>query len=174
MSYIIKTKEIHLEGSETTFATQFGCIYFHPSRFGNCSRLTPAMRNKWTSGWDGNWFYCRVPTEQKTDFQGQRTYLLSSKMTKLNYLTEVPSSYGPEDANFAAFVEATSLIGGHDVVEEFLASGLWPFGQQFGFQVERKEFPLSKVVVLMPLITTVPLSGNESSWPSLWRASRMS
>jgi hypothetical protein len=62
----------------------------------------------------------------------------------------------------------------NDVVEEFLASGLWPFGQQFGFQVERKEFPLSKVVVLMPLITTVPLSGNESSWPSLWRASRMS
>jgi hypothetical protein len=31
-------------------------------------RLTPATRNKWTSGWDGNWFYCWVPLEQTTDF----------------------------------------------------------------------------------------------------------
>jgi hypothetical protein len=22
----------------------------------------PAVRNKWTSNWDGNWFYCQVPT----------------------------------------------------------------------------------------------------------------
>jgi hypothetical protein len=50
-------------------------------------------------------------------------------MTKLNYLMEVPSSCGPEDANFVAFVEVTSLIGGRDVVEEFLACGLWPFGE---------------------------------------------
>jgi hypothetical protein len=39
------------------------------------------------------------------------------------------------------------------VVEEFLASGLWPLGQQLCFQVERKESPLFKVLVLMPLIT---------------------
>jgi hypothetical protein len=75
-------------------------------------------------------------------------------MTKMNYLMEVPSSCGPEDANVVAFVEATSLIGGCDVVEEFLASGLWPLGQQFGFQVERKESLLSKVLVPMPHITT--------------------
>jgi hypothetical protein len=55
-----------------------------------------------------------------------------------------------KDSNITAFIEATSLVGGCDVVEEFLASGLWPLGQQFGFQVERKESPLSKVLVLMP------------------------
>jgi hypothetical protein len=38
------------------------------------------------------------------------------------------SSCGPEDADFAAFIEATSLIGGHNAVEEFLASSLWPLG----------------------------------------------
>jgi hypothetical protein len=28
-----QNRKIHLEGSETTFAVQFGCISFHPSRF---------------------------------------------------------------------------------------------------------------------------------------------
>jgi hypothetical protein len=45
-----QNKKIHLEGSKTTFAAQFGCITFHLSQFGNRVRLTPAMRNKWTSG----------------------------------------------------------------------------------------------------------------------------
>jgi hypothetical protein len=34
----------------------------------------------------------------------------------------------PEDADFAAFIEATSLISSHNAVEEFLASSLWPLG----------------------------------------------
>jgi hypothetical protein len=73
-------------------------------------------------------------------------------MMKMNYLMEVPSSCGPEDANNMAFLEVTSLIGGHNVVEEFLASDLWPLGQQFGFEVERNESPLSKVQVPMPQV----------------------
>jgi hypothetical protein len=44
-----QNKNIHLAGSNTTFTVQFGCISFHPSCFGNRVRLTPAMRNKWTS-----------------------------------------------------------------------------------------------------------------------------
>jgi hypothetical protein len=109
----------------------------------------PTMRNKWTSGWDGNWFYCQVPSKQKADSLGQKTYSLSSKTTKMYYLMEVPFSCGPKDANVASFIVAASLIGGRNVVKEFLASGLWPLGQQFGFQVERKESPLSKVLVPM-------------------------
>jgi hypothetical protein len=75
-------------------------------------------------------------------------------MTPLNYQTEVSSSCSLEDIDFVAFVEATSLIGGCEVVEEFLAYGLWPLGEQFGFEVDTKESPLSKVVVPMPRITT--------------------
>jgi hypothetical protein len=74
-------------------------------------------------------------------------------MTPLVYEMDVPSC-SPEDADFTAFVEATSLIGSHDAVEEFLASSLGPLGQQFGFEVEMKESPLSRVIVLMPQITT--------------------
>jgi hypothetical protein len=49
-----QNKKIHLEGCDTMLAAQFGCISFHPSRFGNHARLTLATRNKWTSGWDSN------------------------------------------------------------------------------------------------------------------------
>jgi hypothetical protein len=120
-----QNKKFHLKGSDTNFAAQFGYISFHPSWFGNWTRLAPITRNKWTNGWDGNWFYYRVSVEQKADVRGKGSYQLSSTMTRLNYLTEVPSSCDLEDGNFAAFIELTSIIGGHDVVEEFLACGLW-------------------------------------------------
>jgi hypothetical protein len=74
-------------------------------------------------------------------------------MMELNYLMEVPSSCGPEDANFMAFVNVTSLIEGRDAVEQFLTCGLWSLDEQFGFWVETKESPLSKVMVMIHLTT---------------------
>jgi hypothetical protein len=94
------------------------------------------------SGCDGNWFYCRVPMEQKANVRGKGSYPLSSMMTRLNYLTEVPSSCGLEDANLVAFIEVTSIIAGRVAVEEFLSCGLWPLSEQFGFKVEKKSLPV--------------------------------
>jgi hypothetical protein len=34
-------KKVHLQGCKTTLATQFGCISFHPSQFGNQAKLAP-------------------------------------------------------------------------------------------------------------------------------------
>jgi hypothetical protein len=106
-------------------------------------------------GWDGNWFYCRVPLEQTTDVRGKGLYPLSYTMTPLNYVMEVTFDCGPVDIDVAAFTEAASIIGGCDAVEEFLACGMWPLSENFGFKVETKETPLSKVVVLMPQVTPV-------------------
>jgi hypothetical protein len=52
-----KNKKIQFVGSESTLTAPFGCITFHPSRFGSQLRLTLPVRNKWISGQDGNWFY---------------------------------------------------------------------------------------------------------------------
>jgi hypothetical protein len=49
----------------------------------------------------------------------------------------------------------TSTIEGHDTVEEFLACGLLPLSENFGFQVERKESPLSKAMVPMPQVNPI-------------------
>jgi hypothetical protein len=97
---------------------------FHPTHYGNQAKLTPDVRNKWTSGWDGNWFYCKVPSEPIANIRGKGNYLLSSVMTLLNYLTDAPFECDPEDVNVAAFAEATSIIGACDTMEEFLACGM--------------------------------------------------
>jgi hypothetical protein len=72
-----QNNKIQLEWSESTITAQFGCITIHPSRFGSRSRLTPAVKNKWVSGWDDNWLYINVPLEQTTDVHGRGTYPLS-------------------------------------------------------------------------------------------------
>jgi hypothetical protein len=148
-----QNKKIQLEGSESTLTAQFVCITFHPSHFGGVLRLTPAVRNKWTSGCDGNWFYCRVPMEQMTDVRNKGTYLLSCTITPLDYLTEVTFECRLADVNVATFIEAASIIGGHGAVEEFHACGMWPLSKRFGLEVETKETPLLKVVVPMPDVT---------------------
>jgi hypothetical protein len=45
-------------------------------------------------------------------------------MTQLNYLLDAPFECNPEDRNVAAFIEATSIIGGRNNVEEFLSCGM--------------------------------------------------
>jgi hypothetical protein len=52
-------------GRETTLAAQFGWITFHPIHYRG--GLTPIVRDNWTSGWDSNWFYYKVPSEQLAD-----------------------------------------------------------------------------------------------------------
>jgi hypothetical protein len=75
-------------------------------------------------------------------------------VTHLIHETDMSSSCDHENSDFKAFVEATSLIGGCNAVEEFLASHLSPLGRHFSFSVGMKESPLSKITVLMPQIDT--------------------
>jgi hypothetical protein len=96
------------------------------------------------SGLDGNWFYCKVRTEQMADVWGKENYPLSYKMTQLNYLANPPFDYDPKDRNVAAFAEAASIIGGCDAVEEFLACTMWPLSEKLA-----SRNPLLKVVVPM-------------------------
>jgi hypothetical protein len=58
------------------------------------------------------------------DIRDKGNYPLSSTMTQLNYLLDAPFECDPEDRNVAAFIEAASIIGGRDAVEEFLACGM--------------------------------------------------
>jgi hypothetical protein len=82
-------------------------------------------------------------------------------MIHFEYLTDAPFECDPCDANVAAFMEATSIIVGRDVVEEFLACDIWSLSEKCEFEVEMKETPLSKVVVPMPKVT--PNIGKQQS-----------
>jgi hypothetical protein len=76
-------------------------------------------------------------------------------MTLLDYLSDVPFECGLGDVNVAAFTEVTSIIGGRNVVEEFPACGIWSLSERCDLEVETKETPLSKVVVLKSKVTPV-------------------
>jgi hypothetical protein len=74
-------------------------------------------------------------------------------MKGLEYLTDASYACSVDNANVMAFVEAIAIIGGRDVVEEFLACGVWPLSSSWDFSVEMRESPLSKVTVPMPQVT---------------------
>jgi hypothetical protein len=99
--------------------------------------------------------------EQVADVRGKGKYPLRSTMTPLDHLTDATFECSPEDVNVVAFAKVTSIIGGHDVVEEFLACGIWPLSKSYEFEVERKETPLSKVMVPIPKVT--PTIGKQES-----------
>jgi hypothetical protein len=77
------------------------------------------------SGWDNHWFYCRLPSDQLADVWGKGSYPLRSTVTLLDFLIDAPIECSPEDIDVAAFIEATSIIGSRNAVEEFLACGIW-------------------------------------------------
>jgi hypothetical protein len=74
-------------------------------------------------------------------------------MAPLDYLNDVLFECSLEDVDVAAFIKATSIIGGCDAVEEFLACDIWPLSDSCGFEVETKETPLSRFVVRMLKVT---------------------
>jgi hypothetical protein len=155
MSSTIITRRFNSRGLRVPSPLNLAALLFTPATLEFGRGIPPVVRNKWTSGWDGNLFYCRVPLEQTTDVRGKGTYPLGCTMTPLDYAMEVTFECGPGDANVAAFTKATSIIGGRDAVEEFLACELWPLTEKFGFMVETKETLLSKVVVPMPHVTPI-------------------
>jgi hypothetical protein len=61
-------------------------------------------------------------------------------MITFEYLIDAPFECDPCDANVAAFMEATSIIVGRDVVEEFLACDIWSLSEKCEFEVERNTF----------------------------------
>jgi hypothetical protein len=108
-----QNKKIHLEGAKLCSLRSLDVSHFiRVATEGG--RSLPPLRNKWTSGWDGNWFYCKVPSEPMADVQGK-----------------------------------------------FLACSIWPLSKTFEFGVDRKETPLSKVMVPMPNVA--PIIGRQES-----------
>jgi hypothetical protein len=68
-------------------------------------------------------------------------------MTPLDFMMEPPFECADDDSGDAAFVHAMSLIGGRDVVEEYLACAMFPLSANFSFVgIVDGETPLLNVV----------------------------
>jgi hypothetical protein len=144
-------KKVKKSDDETLIA-QFGCIMFDPNWYGDRAKLTPVMKNKWSSGWVKDWFYYRVPIHL-SEAVCKGIHFLHSQMTSLDYLMELTHIYVEDDVNDRAFIRVTTNIGGHDVVEEYLVCGVWPLSATWDLSdVEEAEAPLLKVMVPLPKV----------------------
>jgi hypothetical protein len=100
-----KRYELHyhpkkVEVGEVVLEAQFGCLNFYTKHYkGSGAKLTIVVKNKWSSGWTGAWFYCKVPIHSSP--QGEKgVYAMCSHMSALDYETEPPVVYPDTDVVF--------------------------------------------------------------------------
>jgi hypothetical protein len=143
-------RKIEVDGAEVQ--EQYGWLNFHAKCGGQRAKLTIAVKNKWSGAWTEAWFYCEVyllcvPSPRR----GKGVYALRSYMSTLDFVTEPPFECSDDDAGDAAFVKATHFIGGRDIVEEFMAYGLYPLSASFGLgEIVDRETPVSMLHLLLP------------------------
>jgi hypothetical protein len=73
---------------------QFGILNFH-ARQGGGTRLTLAIKNKWSTGWMNAWFYYKVPLHVCSQ-GGKSMHALRLYMSGLRFRMEPPFDY-PSD-----------------------------------------------------------------------------
>jgi hypothetical protein len=99
-----------VETPEGGMVAHCGCLNFRAKRDGG-PKLSPAIRNKWLSGWTKSWFYCHVPCLRNSE-GGKTVHVLHSRMSALDYMVEPEVECLDDDPNNAAFIQATTTIGG--------------------------------------------------------------
>jgi hypothetical protein len=96
----------------------YGCLNFAY----RAGLSTPAVvyRNKWPSDWTQWWFYHKVESEE---------YLVSKcEGVKGNRAPDVRLKASQETA-LEAFARCAKHLSTRDLVEEFLAAGIWPLSR---------------------------------------------
>jgi hypothetical protein len=128
---------------------QFGVINFHSKRGGEAG-LTPATKNKWSTGWMKAWFYCKVPLHV-CPRGGISIHALRSHMSALNFHTKPSIQNSGEDLSDDAFISASRNIEGRDDVEEFVSCGVWPLATIVNFEHVKVDLtPVWKLKVPVP------------------------
>ena len=89
--------------------------------------LSPAQKNKWKRNWLEYWFYAKIGFPDP-EGSGEERYLLASDIEPFEHTFQ--PAYNKRAPGFKpcleAFMIACQVCGGRDVVEEFLAAGVWP------------------------------------------------
>jgi hypothetical protein len=84
---------------------------------------------------------------------GKSVYALHSRMSELDYAIEPEVECLDDDPNDVAFVRATTTIGGHDAVEEYIVCKMYPLVAGFGFEsMPLGMTPMLKVETPLPLL----------------------
>ena len=139
MDAICRLYKIHPQGQKVTFedddqlyTAQSGYCSFHPRRANKTQKiehikLSYCQKNKWEDDWAQYWFYAKISFPASGP-SAAVSYPLSAKVLPFNHVSKANfkrTAAGYKDC-CAAFATATSVIGGRDLVEEYVVSKVWP------------------------------------------------
>jgi hypothetical protein len=114
---------------------QFDCLNFHKKRYKD-SGLKLSL----------------IVLVHRSSKRGKSIFTLHSRMTVLDYQVEPQMNCPNTNTNDAVCIWVSIMIGGCDIVEEFLACGLYPLSIDFGFgEVSNGTTVMSKVVLSLPV-----------------------
>jgi hypothetical protein len=106
-SLFAKCYELHdqprtIETPKGDRITHYGCLNFHTKRDGS-SKLSLAIKNKWSAGWTKSGFHCHVPCWQSSE-DGKSIYALRLRMRELDFAVEPEVECPNDDPNDDGFV----------------------------------------------------------------------
>ena len=121
--------------------------------------LSYCQKNRWDDDWAQFWFYAKVgfpSAENPTDV----SYPLASKVLSVEHISQADfrrSGIGYKDY-LDAFASAAGLIGGRDLIEEFICANIWPLSagwdpNPFGkvrVRGSKETVPFPKLVLARP------------------------
>jgi hypothetical protein len=158
-----QSRKVDVDGVE--MLGQYGCINFHAKHGGQRAKLTVAIKNKWARTRLQGWFHYKVHLIRSlSPGRGKGVYTWHSWMAELSFISDPPFDCPGSDATF---VKATHTVGGLDVVEEYMACGLFPLLVSFKLcEVVNGETPVSKLSGAMMDFLVARLSGetNDCFW----------
>ena len=125
-------RKVFVDDDDEESEVQNGCCTFVPRKSNKKTGLTKvvlaaAQRNKWEGNWLGYWFYAKIGFPDPEGSSAEK-YLLASDIEAFDHTYQL--AFNKRAPGFKpcveAFMTACQVCGGRDVVEEFLAAGIWP------------------------------------------------
>lgn len=139
-------KKVKVDGERRN--AQFGSCTFiakKRSKGQDSPQISYAQKGRWPNHWPRYWFYAKVPvmTFHRNDGTDIDIHPLASTMSVMKTVSCVsPKNTESRRACEKAFEFACRFSSGRDLVEEFLAAGVWPLGQNCWKKYKLKEMSL--------------------------------
>jgi hypothetical protein len=148
-------KKVLIGAEERLMDGQYARCTFHPRRaLGGHTKveLSYAQRNRWDDDWNRHWFYIRTVGLKRKDKDGKEDLVRSLMGTFKPKSIIPPVKTSLQVACEKAFDLASRVCSGRDLVEEFLAAGIYPLGRDTwtDFTIEKMELRYLDEGVHMP------------------------
>jgi hypothetical protein len=115
-----------------SYHTQHACCTFNTRRQNTRKRITriqiaPCCKSNLTEDWNSHWFYLKVNMSEVPGYTGPAHPLSCpiSSLSAVNTAEFNQRALGIRNCE-SAFHLASTIVGGRDIIEEFVAARVWP------------------------------------------------